>query len=141
MRGERFARKWRLIKLSKMQQPEILVEFLNEAVEKLRGARELAEKIAYEKGFESGKEISESVKIVSLSEAVELVAMLSGLAAKKNKIEGCVMLQLTGVRSDAMCRSYLEGLFAGMGFDVAVSCTCSEEVVSIRDRRGGSRRP
>ncbi|MET1124237.1 MAG: hypothetical protein ABWW66_03100 [Archaeoglobaceae archaeon] len=134
----KIVRKWRLIKLSRVQS-EFLLEFFKECVERLEDARDVAKEVAYRIGYQMGEEIA-SIKIENIDEALELVAMLSGVRSSAGSVECCPLVVFADVRDADICKHFFEGFFAALGFEVEVDAVCGE-AVSIRDRRGELQRP
>ncbi len=142
MRGEKFARKWRLIKLSRSRYGDISSEFVAEAVRKLEGAEELLYRIAFRTGRERGKEVKETLRIRSFHDAIEFLSMLSGCKVELGDGDamflGCPVYPLTGLRSPAACRGFIEGFLSGVGVAVSASVECGGVCrLSIRVRREG----
>ncbi|WP_456468156.1 hypothetical protein [Archaeoglobus sp.] len=130
MRGEKLTRKWRLIKLSRMQRSDFAPKFIEEYLSSVDGIEEMLYSYAVRYGVEKGEEVKRNITLKSFSDVAEFLGMISGvIVEKKNSVavySGCPSYMMTDVRKVEVCRGFIEGFFRAFNFLVEVRVKCGE---------------
>ncbi len=126
MRGDKLTKKWKLIKLSKMQRSDFAVRFIEEVFDD----GEILLKFSRKYGREVGEEVKKNLKLESFKDVAEFFGMISGVRFESDNRKvvyaGCPAHQMTEVRKQEVCVGFIEGFFRAFGISVAVSLNCGE---------------
>ncbi len=126
MRGDRLTKKWKLIKLSKMQRSDFAVRFIEEVFEDGEILLEFARKY----GEEKGREVRKNIRLESFKDVAEFFGMISGVRFESGEREvvytGCPAHQMTEVKKQEVCIGFITGFFQAFDINVAVSLRCGE---------------
>lgn len=131
MTGKKLTKKWRLIKLSKMQKSDFAVRFIEDVLNAIEGTDKLLYRYAVKYGLEKGKEVKRNIYLKSFGDVAEFLGMISGVTVQRIDdtaiYTGCPSHHLTEVRKEEVCRGFIEGFFAAFNFDVIVTVECGEK--------------
>jgi len=127
MKEERIAQKWRLIKLSKIR-PLLAYRLVSVLAERLGDE---VYRIAFDYGRERGEYIAENLRLRDFGEVATFLSMISGVKIEKRE-EGVLFLScpvnaLEAVKSDKICRGFLEGFFRAFGIEVEAIPSCGDQ--------------
>ncbi len=126
MRGEKLTKKWKLIKLSKMQRSDFAVRFIEEIFDD----GEILLEFARRYGREKGEDVGRSIRLETFKDVAEFFGMISGVRFESDESRvvytGCPAYQMTEVRKQEVCTGFIEGFFQAFGVDVEVSLKCGE---------------
>lgn len=127
MKEERIVQKWRLIKLSKTR-PLLayrLVAILNEKF------GEEVYRVAYDYGLERGEDVVRNLRIGGFGEIARFLSMISGVKVEERGEEvlflSCPVNALEQVKSEKICKGFLEGFFSAFGVSVEALPDCKEQ--------------
>ncbi|WP_202319035.1 hypothetical protein [Archaeoglobus neptunius] len=139
-RALKVTKKWRLIKLSKMQRSDFAAKFIENCLNTVEGIDILLHSFAVKYGREKGAEVKKSIPMKSIDDVAEFLGMISGIAVKKFEgyveYTGCPSYSMTEVRRTEVCRGFLEGFFKAFNLSVDVELNCGEictVVVRLKD--------
>ncbi len=127
MKEERIAQKWRLIKLSKIR-PLLAYKLVSALAERLS---EEVYRIAFDYGRDRGEYIAENLKLKGFGEVATFLSMISGVKIEKREdgvlFLSCPVNALEAVKSDKICRGFLEGFFRAFGIEVEAIPSCGDQ--------------
>ncbi|NHW22927.1 MAG: hypothetical protein HA489_01525 [Archaeoglobales archaeon] len=127
MREEKIAQKWRLIKLSKAR-PLLAHRLVSVLSEKLG---EEVYRISYDYGKERGKYIAENLRLRGFGEVATFLSMISGVKIEKREdgllFLSCPVNALEALKSDKICKGFIEGFFMAFGIEVEAFPDCGDQ--------------
>lgn len=130
VRGEKLTRKWKLIKLSKMQRSDFASRFIEDFFDAIEGLPEIVQRYAMEYGLEKGHEVRRNINLKDFGEVAEFLGMISGTSVEKGRnaavYSGCPAYMMTEVKESEVCRAFLLGFFSAFKMDVEVELNCGE---------------
>ncbi len=135
MRGSELPKKWKLIKLSKMQRSDFAARFIEEIFKDGSVLFEFARKY----GEEKGREVRKEIRLKSFKDVAEFFGMISGVKFESERGRvvylGCPAHQMTEVRRQEVCIGFITGFFQAFGMDVSVSIKCGEVCTVVVEMR------
>jgi len=130
MRGEKLTKKWRLIKLSKMQRSDFAPAFIEECLRSVEGISEMLYRYSVRYGIEKGKEVRRNIALKTFGDVAEFLGMITGVNVDKGDnfavYSGCPAYAMTDVKRNEVCRGFVEGFFKAFDLDVEVELACGE---------------
>ncbi|MDK2796219.1 MAG: hypothetical protein PWQ22_875 [Archaeoglobaceae archaeon] len=133
MKEEKIVQKWRLIKLSKTR--PLLASRLVAVLSEKFGDE--VYKVAYDYGFEKGEEVARNLRIDGFGEIARFLSMISGVKVEEREEEvlffPCPVNALEQIKSEKICKGFLEGFFRAFGILVEALPDCKEQCkISVR---------
>ncbi len=127
MKEERIAQKWRLIKLSKTR-PLLAYRLVSILCEKLGDE---VYRVAFDYGKERGEYIAENLRLRGFGEVATFLSMISGVKIEKQEngivFLSCPVNALEALKSDKICKGFIEGFFRAFGIEVEAFPECGEQ--------------
>ncbi|MCX8172797.1 MAG: hypothetical protein N3D09_04200 [Archaeoglobaceae archaeon] len=127
MKDERIVQKWRLIRLSKTR-PLLVFRLVSILSEK---CGEEVYKIAFDYGKERGEEVARNLWFSKFDDVSKFLSMIAGVRIEQKSdnesiLTPCPLNTLEHVKSERICKGYIEGFFSAFGFRAEVLPKCGE---------------